>query len=401
MGLGTLAFAVPLAKYQHSARLLCLVILSVSMLVSIRLHSLRAFFAMIALVTQLLFLRYGPSAPFVPSYACALVGIDFALLLLVDDAFFDWEAVMWWVGLLTVQWTILTVTLRWSPSLLADVVTRRIVSPWGSVSVVQTVMVLSAALLLGKFVLFADAVGAGLVWALAPMFVAVQHAVGMEAYIALSGLAVGISVVERSHWIAYHDELTGLPGRRAFNEALAPLGNQYSIAIVDVDHFKSFNDTYGHETGDDVLRKVSGHLAKVGGGGTAYRCGGEEFAVLFPESGIEDASFYAEELRLAIEQNSFVVRGPSRSQRKRPERRSASKRGEHLLLVKTGVTVSIGIAEGTENSQDPQEVIAAADKALYRAKHLGRNRVECSAPRPTRKAQTEAAVRNAAAARQR
>ena len=91
-----------------------------------------------------------------------------------------------------------------------------------------------------------------------------------------------MSIIENSYLLAYHDELTTLPSRRAFNDALLRLQDPYSIAVVDIDHFKRFNDTYGHDTGDQVLRLVAAGLSRVTGGGQAYRCGGEEFKILFP-----------------------------------------------------------------------------------------------------------------------
>jgi PleD family two-component response regulator len=158
--------------------------------------------------------------------------------------------------------------------------------------------------------------------------------------------------------------------------------------MVDVDFFKKFNDTFGHETGDDVLRKVARQLERVGGGGTAFRFGGEEFAIVFRDTTLEESKYSAEELRQAIEEDLFVVRGPSRSARKRPERRASTKRSKNPKAVKTGVTVSIGVADtnsvGHLHVTDPQEVIAAADKALYRAKDLGRNRVECAGSRQSK-----------------
>jgi diguanylate cyclase (GGDEF)-like protein len=200
-----------------------------------------------------------------------------------------------------------------------------------------------------------------------------------EIYIGLAGFALAVAVIERSHWIAYHDELTGLPGRRAFNEALAGLGETYSIAMVDVDHFKNFNDTFGHDTGDQVLRNVAAHLARVTGGGKAYRCGGEEFAVLYPGTDVDDAVFHAEKLRRTIQDDVFVARGPARSTRKRAERRVSCKVSRRRkAAVETSVTVSIGVAAAQSDTHDAHEVIKAADRALYSAKDLGRNRVEAA-----------------------
>ena len=185
-------------------------------------------------------------------------------------------------------------------------------------------------------------------------------------YFAAAGLVLMVAVIETSYAMAYRDELTQLPSRRALNEALLQLGNAYSIAMVDVDHFKKFNDTYGHEAGDHVLRLVASRLAKVEGGGKAYRYGGEEFAVLFPRKSAEDASESMDLLRRTIEQTGFVIRGN--------ERRNIANRGKRRGGEKqTSVTVSIGLAESRGDSLGPEEVLKLADKALYRAKERGRN----------------------------
>ncbi len=84
-----------------------------------------------------------------------------------------------------------------------------------------------------------------------------------------------------SYQMAFYDELTQLPGRRALVSDLKHASRNYCMAMTDVDHFKKFNDTYGHDVGDDVLKLVASKLAQVTGGGRAYRYGGEEFAVVF------------------------------------------------------------------------------------------------------------------------
>ena len=111
------------------------------------------------------------------------------------------------------------------------------------------------------------------------------------SYMATAGLILVGSIIENSYLLAYHDELTTLPARRAFNEALLRLEDSYAVAVVDIDHFKKFNDTYGHETGDQVLRLVAAKLATVTGGGRAYRVGGEEFSILFPGKVSERSRF--------------------------------------------------------------------------------------------------------------
>jgi diguanylate cyclase (GGDEF)-like protein len=189
------------------------------------------------------------------------------------------------------------------------------------------------------------------------------------------GVALSVALIERSYRIAYFDELTGIRARRALNETFSSLQGTYSIAVVDVDHFKSFNDTYGHDVGDQVLRKVASQLARVSGGGDAFRCGGEEFVIVFKGRSAQESLSHVEKLRESIEDDVFHVRGPERSKRKREERRRFHKSGRNPQHEAVKITVSIGLAEAPEGFS-PEQVYKAADKALYRAKQNGRNRVE-------------------------
>jgi PleD family two-component response regulator len=142
--------------------------------------------------------------------------------------------------------------------------------------------------------------------------------------------------------------------------------------MVDVDHFKKFNDTHGHDVGDQVLRLVAGRLAQVGGGGIAYRYGGEEFSVLFPDRDAADAAQHLEDIRGAIERYKMAVRGEDRP--KNPD--DSQKLRINKAADKTlSVTVSIGVAQPNEGRPTPARVLKAADEALYRAKQSGRNRV--------------------------
>src|SRR5947209_5712521 len=100
----------------------------------------------------------------------------------------------------------------------------------------------------------------GFFWALMTLFLGMNAASTRQTtglYFATAGLILLASLIEMSYHMAFLDELTGLPGRRAFNEAALKLGENYSLAMVDVDHFKDFNDTYGHECGDQVLRMIA------------------------------------------------------------------------------------------------------------------------------------------------
>src|SRR5256886_17253000 len=119
--------------------------------------------------------------------------------------------------------------------------------------------------------------------------------------------------------MAYQDSLTALPARRALNEALVRLGSQYTIGMVDVDHFKRINDSHGHDVGDQVLKMVAAKLAQVGGGGRAYRYGGEEFAVLFPGKGAEECLPELEARRQGEGDAKVLLRSRIRAQRQEEE----------------------------------------------------------------------------------
>ena len=214
---------------------------------------------------------------------------------------------------------------------------------------------------------------AGLFWALAACFLALDPGRGgplATFYFATAAAILAGSVVETSHALAYRDELTGLSSRRALNETLAGLSGTYCIAMVDVDRFKAFNDRHGHDAGDQVLRMVAARLSEVRGGGRAFRYGGEEFVLVFPGSGLEKAREHMEAARKAVAESSFTVRGPERSLGRAKQRGSASDSSRRLC-----VTVSMGAAEAAGSRSRPEEVLKAADRALYKAKRAGRNRL--------------------------
>jgi GGDEF domain-containing protein len=231
----------------------------------------------------------------------------------------------------------------------------------------------------------------GLAGALVAFFVACQWPTTpgvFAAFTTAAGAILLMAVLQESHRMAFQDELTGLPGRRALEERLVALGPVYAIAMVDVDHFKKFNDTHGHDIGDQVLKLVGARLAELDGGGMAFRYGGEEFAVLFFDRTGREALPHLETLRQSIESYRMAIRTDDRRGDSRPgsDRRSTTgapknPRPESDIRAfrkpdqTLSVTVSIGVAEPNEYLNLPAKVIRAADEALYRAKEKGRNRV--------------------------
>jgi diguanylate cyclase (GGDEF)-like protein len=198
----------------------------------------------------------------------------------------------------------------------------------------------------------------------------------MDPLVAASGfLLIIISIVMNSYEMAYMDDLTKLPSRRYLNQSLMSLGNTFVIAMLDIDHFKKFNDTHGHHIGDEVLRMVAMKIAAVTGGGKPFRYGGEEFTVVFPGKSMDEVEFHLDALRHSIEKYTMVVRGnkrPTKSNKSAKKGRVARNRNSPTNQ-KLSVTISIGYASRSDNYGTPEQVIKAADEALYRAKGNGRN----------------------------
>ncbi|MDH3219476.1 MAG: GGDEF domain-containing protein [Gammaproteobacteria bacterium] len=201
------------------------------------------------------------------------------------------------------------------------------------------------------------------------MLVTQLHFGGEERSLsAFSGAALLMclyAIMQDTWRMAYLDELTGLPGRRALGEKLQRLGGTYTVAMLDVDHFKKFNDNYGHSAGDTVLRMIASKMSKVSGGGLPYRYGGEEFAILFSGKNLQEAARHLENLRVDIANKPFVIR--------RAGRRSVDKPDGPDTNKSIRITVSIGFAESNRKELSPWDVVKLADQALYRAKGKGRN----------------------------
>jgi diguanylate cyclase (GGDEF)-like protein len=286
-----------------------------------------------------------------------------------------------------------------SPALLRVLFLNRSLFHWTKIpQLALLAFAVAFAALLVRFLLYRKPLENGLLWSLAAAFLSLQaNALDRiaSAYWATAGLVLVASIVENTYFLAYHDELTSLPARRAFNEAVLRLEAPYSIAVVDIDHFKSFNDTYGHDTGDQVLSMVASRLARVSGGGEAYRVGGEEFSILFAGKSIKEVVPHLESLRTLIAESTFRVRSmperrtaPRGAGRRIEDKRSTPRKPARAhnppeeSLSGLSVTVSVGVAEPNPKTRDAEEVIQAADRALYRAKKAGRNRVEtASEPR--------------------
>ena len=314
---------------------------------------------------------------------CLLLPLNYAGLALVADRDITLEGLGWCGGIALVQAVAVAVLSRPEQASLLNWIdsapVERSLVPLRVPQMALLAFVAAGLLLLGKASLSRKPQDIGWVWALVACLLALdaRREPLTTAYFTLAGLVLAVAVIETSYLMAYHDELTTLPSRRAFQQATVKLEQPYAIAMVDIDRFKKFNDTFGHETGDQVLRMVASRLARVTGGGQAFRLGGEEFAILFRGRRAGDLQDDLELLRQKVEDATFTVRGPDRSQRERQERRHGHRR-ERTRAEKADVfvTISIGVAEYAPWRTTVAQVVHAADMALYRAKENGRNRIE-------------------------
>lgn len=197
-----------------------------------------------------------------------------------------------------------------------------------------------------------------------------DHQIQMLCY-ALFGVLLIHAVLTDSYQMAFSDELTGLAARRALLQSSISLGKRYTVAMLDVDHFKKFNDTYGHDVGDQVLRLVASKLGDVKGGGKAYRYGGEEFTIVFPNKSVNYAIPYLEQVRESIAHYQMAIRNEDRPEEEEAGKPKRKKNAGGTKFV--NVTISIGVAEREGELKEFDQVLKQADEALYRAKQAGRN----------------------------
>lgn len=184
-------------------------------------------------------------------------------------------------------------------------------------------------------------------------------------------IIIAISVIKDSFAMAFKDELTGIPSRRALMQKVETLGRKFTLVMADIDHFKKFNDSYGHEVGDEVLKLVASKLSKVTGGGKAFRFGGEEFVMLFPGQIPEQVLPHIEAIRLLIADYDIALRTQPRPA-KAPKSKARLPAKDKIVKV----TTSFGIAQRTKTHSDFEAVMKQADIALYSAKKAGRNCVK-------------------------
>lgn len=210
------------------------------------------------------------------------------------------------------------------------------------------------------------------VWLAVMLFYALVDRVNASGWVTLTaGLCLLLTLAYEMLRLAYIDELTQLPQRRALEGHLNRLGRRSAVCMLDVDHFKQFNDTWGHEVGDQVLRLLGSILAEVKGL-SAYRYGGEEFTLVFGHDREDAIAEKLEEVRHRVESYPLALRRTDRPESKKDGK---AQRGKGTGKQQVNITISLGCAL-RQRREEPEALLKRADEALYSAKKAGRNCVK-------------------------
>jgi diguanylate cyclase (GGDEF)-like protein len=207
----------------------------------------------------------------------------------------------------------------------------------------------------------------GFFWALVSAFIALH---GTRAgwsptnFLATAGLILILAAYAEVYRSTYYDELTGLRGHVALDQALCNLGTRYALAVIDIDRMKQVNAAHGYQAGDQVLRMVASKIEALPGESKAFRDDGNRFVTVFPGRPAVEVAPCLDDLRKAVAQSPVVLQA-----RKRLFRKPAAP-------VHVPVTISVGLAERDERRATCDQVMKAAEVALARAKSAGGNHVK-------------------------
>lgn len=223
------------------------------------------------------------------------------------------------------------------------------------------------ALQAARFTLYRNPVDRGFFWALLASFIALH---GMRAgwspmnFLATAGLILIVDAYAEIYRSTYYDELTGMGGQVALDQALYNLGNRYAVALIDIDRMKQVNATHGYPAGDQILRLVASKVAAASVDGKFFRDDGHRFVGIFSGKAAAEVAPSLEELRKTVAASSVTLKARRRLFRKPKTPEPVS------------VTISVGMAERDERRTTPEQVVKSAEVALARAKSLGGNQVK-------------------------
>jgi diguanylate cyclase (GGDEF)-like protein len=189
-------------------------------------------------------------------------------------------------------------------------------------------------------------------------------------------------LIQSSYQQTYRDDLTGIPGRLAYEEATAQLGNRFTIAVLSVDQLKSYGNTHGKSVAEQVLKLVAPKVLSACQEGRVFRVSGEELTLLFQNQTAMEALVPLDRVRKFLESTSLFLRGRDRVWENTRETTSPGSKDRALP-----VTVSIGVADTSTERPTLNAVIKSAYRALYEAKSAGGNVVKrgLALPEPVRR----------------
>lgn len=240
-----------------------------------------------------------------------------------------------------------------------------------------------------RFVLHRDPLEGGAIWALSAVFVAyhtTSYGWHPTNFFTAAGLILFVTLLQSFYQRTYRDELTGLPGRLAYEEAIGQLGRRFAVAIVGIDQLTQYANTHGKSVSEQILKLVAPRVQAACSDGQIFRTTGEELTLLFPGKSTTETVSMLETVRKAIDANSLFLRGRDRVWESRRGMKKAGSRDRELP-----VTLSIGVAEKLSDSATLSSAIKSAYQALYEAKGNGGNVVKrgATASVPVRRSHTE------------
>lgn len=230
-----------------------------------------------------------------------------------------------------------------------------------------------AVLLIGiRFALNRNPFDSGIFWSVITSFVAVQgfhHGWMPTNFFSAAGLILFVALLLDSHRETYRDELTGIPGKLAYDQTVAGLGSKYVLAVVGIDQLKQYGNQHGKSVSEQMLRLIAPRIMAAAGGGKVHRLAGEEFTVVFPRKSATETLADLEAIRKAVEESDLYLWGRDRVWERAATARTKSRD------VALPATVSIGVAESGGARSSLGSVTKAAYRALYEAKGEGGNRI--------------------------
>ena len=252
-------------------------------------------------------------------------------------------------------------------------------------------VVFATALLLHfvRFVLHRDPLEGGAIWALSAVFVAyhtTRYGWHPTNFFMAAGLILFVTLLQSFYQRAYRDELTGIPGRLAYDEAIGQLGKRFSVAVIGIDQLTQYANTHGKTVSEQILKLVAPRIQAACSDGQIFRTTGEELSILFPGKSTTETLHALETVRKTTETISLFLRGRDRVWETKRGIKKAGSRDRELP-----VTLSIGVAEKLSDSTTLSLVIKSAYHALYEAKGIGGNVVKRgpAARAPARRSHTE------------